>query len=101
RRAHMTVPAAATVGAFEECTMNVTLAEKFFRANPADPESRRGALIACTKMANLLAMRGDRDSAGDPYRRAEGLALEAVAAMPHNTDASRDLSIVYGMHGMF
>jgi serine/threonine protein kinase/tetratricopeptide (TPR) repeat protein len=101
RLINMKQAAADTMGAIEECTAYLALAEKMFRASPGDPGYRRGALISCTKMAELRAMRGDRDSALIFYRRAEGLALEAVAALPNNTDASRDLSIVYGAHGLF
>ena len=46
-------------------------------------------------------MRGDRDSAVVFYRRALGFARDAVAASPYNTDAARDLSIVYGTYGLF
>jgi tetratricopeptide (TPR) repeat protein len=58
-------------------------------------------MIALAKMANLRALRGDRDAALATYGRAETLAEQAVAALPNDTDASRDLSIVYGMHAMF
>jgi len=53
------------------------------------------------KRANLKAMQGERDSALAMYLRAEQLAREAVLALPNNTDASRDLSICYGMRGLF
>jgi hypothetical protein len=52
-------------------------------------------------MANLQAMRGNRDSASTCYVRSEELARLCVAELPDNTDASRDLSIVYGMRGLF
>ncbi len=89
------------MGAIEECTAYIALVERLFRSDPGSADSRRGALIASTKMAELRGMRGERDSAQVYYRRAERLALEAVAALPNNTDASRDLSIVYGAHGLF
>jgi non-specific serine/threonine protein kinase/serine/threonine-protein kinase len=92
---------ADTAGALEECVTNVALAEKLWHAIPAEPECRRGVLIATAKMANLRGMRGERDSALVCYLRSEELARVAVAALPNNTDASRDLSIVYGMHGLF
>ena len=101
RLVNMKQAAADTLGAIEECAAYLDLAERMFRATPNDLGSRRGALIACTKMAELRAMRGDRDSALTFFLRAERLALEAVAALPNNTDASRDLSIVYGAHGLF
>jgi non-specific serine/threonine protein kinase/serine/threonine-protein kinase len=101
RLVNMKQAASDTLGAIEECTAYLQLVERLFRASPADPALRRGALIACTKMAELLEMRGDRPAALAHYQRAGGLAREAVAALPHNTDASRDLSIVYGVHGMF
>ncbi len=90
-----------TVGAIADCTEYLALVEGMFRANPADAGWRRGALIACTKMAELRGMRGDRDSSEVFYRRAEGLALQAIQSQPDNTDASRDLSIVYGAHALF
>jgi non-specific serine/threonine protein kinase/serine/threonine-protein kinase len=90
---------ADTAGALAECITNVALAEAL--QNPKEPESRRGLLIARAKMANLRAMRGERDSALIYYRGSEMLAREAVASLPNNTDASRDLGIVYGMHAQF
>jgi tetratricopeptide (TPR) repeat protein len=100
RLVDMRLAAADTMGALGDGATGLAIAERLFRAAPADPDRRRGALIAFSKMADLRAMRGDRDSALTLYRRAERLALEAVAALPNNTDASRDLSIVYGMHGL-
>ena len=44
-----------------------------------------GLLIAKAKMANLRAMRGERDSALIYYRGSEELAREAVATLPNNT----------------
>src|SRR6185436_12386509 len=35
------------------------------------------------------------------YRRAERFAREAAGALPDNTEALRDLSIVYGSHGLY
>ncbi|HET7225408.1 MAG TPA: serine/threonine-protein kinase [Candidatus Eisenbacteria bacterium] len=93
--------AADTLGAISECTTNLVLAEQDFRRHPRDAGARRGALIACTKMANLRGMRGDRDSAQVFFRRGEELASEALATQPNNTEANRDLSIVYTMHGLF
>jgi len=52
-------------------------------------------------MATLRASVGDRDSALVFFERAEALAREAATATADNTDALRDLSIVYGQHGMF
>jgi non-specific serine/threonine protein kinase/serine/threonine-protein kinase len=101
RLVNMKQAASDTLGAIEECTAYLQLVERLFRASPADPALRRGALIACTKMAELLEMRGDRPAALAHYQRAGGLAREAVAALPHTTDASRDLSSVYGVPGMF
>ena len=93
--------AADTSGADAECRGYLDLAERILGARPDDPEARRGALIACTRMAEFREMRGHRDSAAVFYRRALGLARDAVAASPHNTDAARDLSIVYGTYGLF
>jgi non-specific serine/threonine protein kinase/serine/threonine-protein kinase len=101
RLTDMKLAAADTAGAVAECRTNLDLAEWFFRDDPKNPEHRRGALIAGSKMAALQASSGHRDSALASYQRAERLAIEAVAALPQNTDASRDLSIVYGMHGLF
>jgi len=101
RLVNMKQEAADTLGAIEECTAYLQLVEKLFRSNPSDAGYRRGALIASTKIADLRAMVGERDSALVYYQRAEGLALEAVAALANNTEASRDLSIVYGQHGLF
>ena len=58
-------------------------------------------MVGYAKMAKLLAMTGSRDSADHYYRRAEVLAVECVQALPNNTDASRDLGIVYEMRAMF
>ena len=93
--------AADTSGAEAECRGYLELAERMLRARPDDPGVRRGALIACTRMAEFREMRGDRDSAVVFYRRALGFARDAVAASPYNTDAARDLSIVYGTYGLF
>lgn len=101
RLVDMRLNAADTLGALEESRMNVSLAEMFYRIRPQVPESRRGAMIACAKMANLCGLRGERDSAGTYYERAERLAHEAVRALPDNTDARRDQSVLYGMHALF
>jgi len=93
--------AADTIGAIADCSAYLDLAEKMVRARPADPGARRGALVACTRMAEFREMRGDRDSALVFYRRAERLARDAVAALPNNTDAARDLAIVLGTYGIF
>jgi hypothetical protein len=71
------------------------------RARPTDPAARRGALVACTRMAEFSDLRGNRDSAVVFYRRAEQLAGDAVAALPNNTDAARDLAIVLETYGPF
>jgi non-specific serine/threonine protein kinase/serine/threonine-protein kinase len=93
--------AADTLGAIADCRAYLALAEKMVRERPDDPGARRGALVACTRMAEFTDMRGDRDSAAVFYRRAEGLAHDAVIALPNNTDAARDLAIVYGTYGIF
>jgi len=92
---------ADTTGALAECRENLALDDKMWRAQPQEPETRRGVMIATAKMANLQAMRGNRDSASACYLRSEQLARLAVAELADNTDASRDLSIVYGMRGLF
>jgi tetratricopeptide (TPR) repeat protein len=83
-----------------ECRAYVDLAEQMIRARPGDLAARRGALVATTRMAEFCEMRGDRDSALVFYRRAERFARDAVDALPNNTDAARDLSIVYGTYGL-
>jgi eukaryotic-like serine/threonine-protein kinase len=90
-----------TLGATAESFAYLDLAEKNFHARPSDAQWRRAVLVACTRMAEFSEMRGDRDSAVVFYRRAENLAREAVATLPNNTDAARDLSIVYGTYGLF
>ncbi len=101
RIVNMKQAAADTLGAVVDCSAYVALIERMYRKEPANPNLRRGALIASTKMAELRGMQGDRDSAEAYYRRAETLAREAVATQPNNTDATRDLSIVYGAHALF
>jgi len=90
-----------TLSAIRECTQYLALVSSLFHGNPANPGYRRGTLIASTKMAQLRALVGDRDSALVFYERAESLAREAVASRKNDTDAIRDLSIVYGEHGLF
>jgi len=92
--------AADTLGALAECKNYIALVEKLFRSDRANPAYRRGTLIANTKMAQLRALIGEQDSANVFYARAEALAREAVAASANNTDAKRDLSIVYGDHAL-
>jgi tetratricopeptide (TPR) repeat protein len=93
--------AADTAGAVEECRTNVNIAEALLRTDPTNAYNRRAALIACAKLAHLQSVTGRRDSALASYLRAERFAVEAVRTQPENTDASRDLSIVYGMRGLF
>ncbi|HEV8481212.1 MAG TPA: serine/threonine-protein kinase [Candidatus Eisenbacteria bacterium] len=90
-----------TLAAVRECTQYLALVSSLFHGNPGNPGYRRGTLIASTKMAQLRALMGDRDSALVFYERAESLAREAVASRKNDTDAIRDLSIVYGEHGLF
>jgi non-specific serine/threonine protein kinase/serine/threonine-protein kinase len=101
RLADLKLAAGDTLGALEECRTNVNIAEQSFRAHPEDPRARRAALIASAKLAHFHAIRDERDSALVAYQRAEALAGAAVAAQPNDTDAARDLSIVYSMHGTF
>jgi len=93
--------AADTLGAIASCGAYLDLAERMIRARPDDRAARRAALVACTRMAEFREIRGDRDSAAVFYGRAEGLARDAVLAQPNNTDAARDLSVVYGTYGLF
>jgi len=90
-----------SLGAIHDCTKYLALVESLFHSAPTDAGYRRGTLIANTKMAQLKASVGERDSALAFYERAESLAREAAAAQTDNTDALRDLSIVYGEHGLF
>src|SRR5262249_34481781 len=90
-----------TTGAIRVCTAYLALVESLFHSAPENPGYRRGTLIANPLMAQLRAMAGERDSALVHYERAESLAREAANASANNTDALRDLSIVYGEHGMF
>ncbi len=92
---------ADTAAAMAECWTNLRLATPAPGAPFRNSESRRGLLIAQAKTANVLAMRGERDSAVAYFVASEALAREAVADLPENTDARRDLSIIYSMHGMF
>ncbi|HXJ68827.1 MAG TPA: serine/threonine-protein kinase, partial [Verrucomicrobiae bacterium] len=93
--------AADTAGAIVECTGYLALVERLYAEHHGEQDYRRGVLIACTKMAQVRALRGDRDSVLVFYVRAESLARAAAAALPDNTDATRDLSIVYGAHGLY
>ena len=97
----MKLAAADTAGAVAERARGVELAEASFREDPRDAVRRRAVLIASTKAGDLMAAREDRAGALASYRRAELLSREAVEALPGNTEALRDLSIVYGTLGTF
>ena len=101
RMIDMQVASADTAGAIAECTEYLALTEQLYAEHQKDAGYRRGVLIACTKMAQVRAMRGDRDSVLVFYRRAERFAREAAAGLPDNTEALRDLSIVFGAHGLY
>jgi tetratricopeptide (TPR) repeat protein len=101
RLVNMKQEGADTLGAIRECTAYLALVEGLFHSDRGNPAYRRGTLIANTIMAGLRASVGDRDSALVFYERAEALAREAAAASTDDTDALRDLSIVYGQHGLF
>jgi eukaryotic-like serine/threonine-protein kinase len=101
RLVNMKQQAADTLGAIRECTPYLALVEGLYHSDLGNPAYRRGTLISNTLMAQLRASVGDRDSALVFFERAEALAREAAAASSDNTDALRDLSIVYGQHGMF
>jgi len=101
RMIDMQVASADTAGAIAECTEYLALTEQLYAEHEKDAGYRRGVLIACTKMAQVRAMRGDRDSVLVFYRRAERFAREAAAGLPDNTEALRDLSIVFGAHGLY
>jgi non-specific serine/threonine protein kinase/serine/threonine-protein kinase len=90
-----------TAGAVAERELCMNLAEEMFRRNPRDPGWRRSMIINCCKSADLLGARNDRAGALASYRRAERFGREAVAALGENTEARRDLSIVYGLLGLF
>ena len=100
RLCDMKYAAGDTVGADAECAAGLKAIEQLFHDDPRDPTSRRAALIGYTKQAGFQDVRGDHKKALTTYHRAEALALEAVAALPNNTDASRDLSIVLGTIGL-
>jgi non-specific serine/threonine protein kinase/serine/threonine-protein kinase len=100
RTSGMKFAAGDTSGAIEDQTVAANLAEEIFREEPTSPESRRSVLVACSKLAEVTSGR-DRAGALASWARAERLASEAVAALPHDTEARRDLSIVYGMMGTF
>jgi tetratricopeptide (TPR) repeat protein len=93
--------AADTTGAIADCRAYLDLTERMIRARPSDQAALRGALVACTRMAEFSEMRGYPDSAVVYYRRAERFARDAVRAYPNNTDTQRDLSIVLGTYGVF
>jgi non-specific serine/threonine protein kinase/serine/threonine-protein kinase len=101
RAIDLKVAAADTAGAIADCTEYLALVERQYAEHAGEAGYRRGVLIAATKMAEVRAMRGDRDSVLVFYRRAETLARDAAAADPNNTDATRDLSIVYGAHALY
>jgi len=90
-----------TLGALEVGAEGIKVIEPAYFKNPQDPERRRSIMVGYAKIAKLLAMTGSRESADHDYRRAEVLAVECVQALPNNTDASRDLGIVYEMRAMF
>lgn len=97
----MKFAAGDTLGAVAEREVCLRAAETIFMKFHQDPAARRSVLIHSCKSATLLAARGDRAAALTSYRRAESLGLQAVRDLGENTEALRDLSIVYGFLGIF
>ncbi|HET9235586.1 MAG TPA: protein kinase, partial [Candidatus Eisenbacteria bacterium] len=89
-----------TAGATLEREFCMNFAEEMYRKQP-DAGWRRGIMIQCAKTGELLAARNDRPGARTAYERSLSAAKEAVAEQKDNTEALRDLSIVYGMFGSF
>jgi tetratricopeptide (TPR) repeat protein len=68
---------------------------------PQEAQRRRSRMVSHAKTAYLRALTGDRTGAATDYERSQELALELVRDQPNNTDATRDLGVVYGMRAMF
>ena len=97
----MKVFAGDTTGAMLELREGFDASRPALEADPSNAKARRAVLIRYAKVAGVHSGRGQRDSAEASYIAAETLALQAVRALPNDTEAIRDLSIVYGMRGTF
>jgi eukaryotic-like serine/threonine-protein kinase len=89
-----------TLGAVKEITEGNVALEQLYRKNPKDPAVRRSLMVGLAKLARLLEQQ-DRSRAGDYYAKSQDLAEQAVHEFPNNTDASRDLGIVYSWRSLF
>ena len=89
-----------TAGATLEREFCMNFAEEMYRKKQ-DAGWRRGILVQSAKTAELLAARNDRARARASYERSLSAAKEAAAEEEDNTEALRDLSIVYGMYASF
>ncbi|HEU4941612.1 MAG TPA: hypothetical protein VFT97_08345, partial [Candidatus Eisenbacteria bacterium] len=89
-----------TLGAVKEITEGSDVFEQLYRKNPKDPAVRRSRMVGLAKLARLLEQH-DRGRAGDYYAKSQDLAEQAVQEFPNNTDASRDLGIVYSWRSLF
>ena len=87
-----------TLGAVAELREGLADIQPYYDAHPHDPSSRRAMLVSFAKLGGVHTARGERDSALANYGRATELSRQAVAELPHDSDAMRDLSVVYGMH---
>jgi tetratricopeptide (TPR) repeat protein len=85
----------------EELTEGVDAIEKVYRKNRKDPALRRSTMVGYVKLAKLLESRPDRGPTDEFYRKGQILAEEAVRTLPNNTDASRDLGVVYSWRSLF
>jgi eukaryotic-like serine/threonine-protein kinase len=93
--------AADTAGAAAEREFCMNFTEDMVRKHPGDAGWRRSIVIQCAKTAELLAARNDRAKAQASYQRSLSAAREAAAEQKENTEALRDLSIVYSMFALF
>jgi non-specific serine/threonine protein kinase/serine/threonine-protein kinase len=89
-----------TLGAVKEIGEGNDALEQLYQKNPKDAAVRRSMMVGYAKLARLLEQH-DRSRAGDYYAKSQNLAEQAVREFPNNTDASRDLGIVYSWRSLF
>ena len=101
RISDMRLAAGDTVGALQEQLEALPGGARQDQGGPQEAQRRRSRMVSHAKTAYLRALTGDRTGAATDYERSQELALELVRDQPNNTDATRDLGVVYGMRAMF
>jgi serine/threonine protein kinase/tetratricopeptide (TPR) repeat protein len=100
RLSDMMAAAGDTVEAMRVGGEGLRVVEKLYLRNTKEPAARRNIMVAYVKMAKLNERLGPVQ-AGAYYRKGQALAEEALHEQPNNTDASRDLGIVYSWRSLF